>query len=237
MLSRIMHMHRSPFILAVLICVACTVQAGAVSFRELSPPDALVHVVSEQAVINGLPTSIFKFSSADSPEEVAAFYKKKFGDKTLDQKLGQYQTIATMLDHKFYTVQIRPRLSGGADGTVSVADVASKAQAPKLPDGLQLPMGSSMLFSSKSSDMGRMAEMYVYATRMNLQETRRMLSASLQRAGYVQDNRPMADLPKNSAVLSHAANGKEVITTINKNSSGLSLVVMNFVFGPSDERR
>jgi len=232
-----MHMQRSPFILAILISVACTVQAGAISFRELSPPDSSVQVVSEQAVINGLPTTIFKFSSAHSPAEVAEFYKNKFGDKTLDQKLGRYQTISTMLDQKFYTVQIRPRLSGGADGTVSVADVSSKAQAPKLPDGLQLPMGSSMLFSSKSSDMGRKAEMYVYATRLSLQETRRMLSASLQGAGYLPDNKPMGEVPKNSSVLSYVASGKEVITTINKNSSGLSLVVMNFVSGPSDEKR
>lgn len=232
-----MHMHPSPFILAVLASVACTVQAGAISFRELSPPDSSVQVVSEQAVINGLPTTIFKFSSTHSPAEVADFYKNKFGDKTLDQKLGRYQTISTMLDQKFYTVQIRPRLSGGADGTVSVADVSSKAQAPKLPDGLHLPMGSSMLFSSKSSDMDRKAEMYVYATRLSLQETRRMLSASLQGAGYVPDHKPMGEVPKNSAVLSYAANGKEVITIINKNSSGLSLVVMNFVSGPSDEKR
>ncbi|HRH15991.1 MAG TPA: hypothetical protein PLS22_00895 [Aquabacterium sp.] len=232
-----MHMHRALIILATLISGGSSAQAGITSFRELSPPDALVQVVSEQAVINGLPTTIFKFSSAHSPAEIAEFYKNKFGDKTLNQKLGRYQTIATLLDQKFYTVQIRPRLSGGADGTVSVADVSSKAQTPKLPDGLHLPMGSSMLFSSKNSDMGRKAETYVYATRLSLQETRRVLSASLQGAGYLPDNKPMGEVPKNSAVLSYTANGKEVIATINKNSSGLSLVVMNFVSGPSDERR
>ena len=234
-----MHMLRSPFtfVLVVLISVTCTVQAGAIGFRELSPPHSSVQVVSEQAVINGLPTTIFKFSSAQSPAEIADFYKSKLGNKTLDQKLGRYQTISTLLDQKFYTVQIRPRLSGGADGTVSVADVSSKPQTSKLPDGVNLPMGSHMLFSSINSDMGRRAETYVYATRQSLPETRRTLSASLQGAGYVPDNKPMGEVPKNSAVLSYVANGKEVITTINRNSSGLSLVVMNFVSRPSDEKR
>jgi hypothetical protein len=232
-----MRRHISTSIAAVLLGMTCVSQAGGISYREWSPPDAAVYIVSEQAIINGLPTSIFKFSSERPPAEIAAFYKDKFGEKALDQKLGRHQTIASMLDQKFYTVQIRQRLSGGVEGTVSVADVSSKAQAPKLPDGLQLPMGSHMLFSSKSPDMGRMAEMYVYGTRLSLQETRNMLVASLQRVGYIQDNKPMGDLPKSSAVLFHAANGKEVITTINRNSSGLTLVVMNFVFGPSNDRR
>lgn len=232
-----MRSHSSSFIAAFLLSVACVSHAGSISYREWSPPDSSVSVVSEKAIINGVPTSIFKFSSDRAPSEIAAFYKEKFGERTLDQKLGRYQTIASMLDHKFYTVQIRPSLSGGADGTVSVADVSSKAQPSKLPDGLQLPMGSQILFSSQNPDMGRMAELYVYATRLSLQETRNMLAASLQRAGYIPDNKPMGDLPKNSAVLFHAANGKEVITTMNRNASGMTLVVMNFVFGPSNDRR
>jgi len=222
-------------LVALTVSLAATDLVLAIDVRDFLPQNADFATVTEGTVINGLRTDIYKFGTQSSLADVVEAANKQAGGRIQDKTIGKFRTLSFMEDRRFYTLQLRPRLSVGVDGTIAVANLAERVAQPALPDGLALPVGARVIYWSQSRDDGREATMFVCATRTAASVAAQQFATVLQKRGYQNDDHLTAQ-KANTQVLMYSKGAKQLVSTFRKHEGGLTMVVLNLTVDKRSER-
>jgi hypothetical protein len=108
------------------------------------PGESTTSMVAQDMVMNGVPMAIKELRSKQAPEQVQRFfleYWKTQGQRVLENKINDWQTLATQDGPCFFTVQTKP---GDRGGTYALLGVT------RAPEGVSRAPGSGFPMMSRS---------------------------------------------------------------------------------------
>lgn len=185
------------FVLCVALCTAA-VAARAESFwpQWQAPTGARVQSVAPDVMLNGKRSRILQIDSAADVEAMLAFYRRQFGARRVENKVGQAQIIAARDGAFFHTVQIERSGPGGAKATViSTAASSGISKSAALTDTQSwLPAETKTLQTMESTEGGVRAVTVNASNTQALQANREQLLQALQQRGFrlVREDKPQA---------------------------------------------
>jgi len=135
--------------------------ASAMEWPEFPSPESVsVVIVGEDMRINGLPTKIWEFSTAQPPEEVLSYYRREWKKPAvpdspgfIEEEAGGWQVISRSEDPYLYTVQVVESSMGSSKGFLAVSRPMELVGYQA--DGFAKPAGSEILSDVFSDDAGK----------------------------------------------------------------------------------
>ena len=131
--------------------------AGAGPWVEVKlPPRTTAEWVSDDAVVNGLPSRIQQFTSELSVAEVLAFFERQWATSAAGAprrfNTPGWSAVSTLAGGKQVAVQVRPiKGDAGSEGLISWGDL-QHAQRPVAPDWLPRQSDTRIAQSVLSTD-------------------------------------------------------------------------------------
>lgn len=125
---------------ASLILAAAPLTLAATRWPDVPPPPrAQLEWVARDTVVNGLPTRIERFESELAPDEVLAFYRRRWAGAPVgsprETRTGGWQALSTLAGAFQIAVQVRPKSPSGSEGLISTAHFGGQRAEP-VPPGL-----------------------------------------------------------------------------------------------------
>jgi hypothetical protein len=206
------------------------ISAGAAVFspRELMMPDARVSIVAENSLINGVPTTVFKFMVDRSEGEVKDFYKKALGEQIVENKGARSTVLGTMRETQYVTVKIDNAQGAQTEGVVAIADFSKAVARPTLPSGVPPPKDARLVLATESNDLGMNSKLFVYQGKGSVAAAASSLRNSLTGSGYTLFKEQDAREGGGGKVMIFTRQKVDLIATVTAGNDGAS-VVMNFV--------
>lgn len=144
--------------------------------------------VSKRATLNGLPMSTKEFSSKQSIEEIAQFYKREWPRLGLNPPMiefshGNTVVIFSKTGNYFYSIEAESDGGGGSQGQMVVSlapDLAKVSKATSFP----LMPGSEVTMRIEGEDLGTQVETLMVSSPATVEQNHRFLVDKLERAGW-----------------------------------------------------
>lgn len=205
------------------------VQAAGIACPAIPvPPMGALQSVGQDMVVNGVPMAIQVLASKQAPEQVLAFYRKKWparGDQpgNIEYDLAPWKVIAAQQGDCFYTVQVQP---AGA-GTTALLGVSRKTDTVVTP-GADFPMmaGTRVRNDYRSADDGRQGRILVASNQYSPAGNADFYREHMASAGWELLRKQAPDPARPTAqvlVFRRGASWAEV--TINRGASATDLVI------------
>ncbi len=168
---------------AACVCASAMAQEKALPCPEFPTPHVgRLQWVAEHMRMNGIPMQIKELTTEQTPQEVLAFYKRRWGDMPPyfhEYEVGGMPAIATLRNGCFYTVQVQP----DGRGAKALLGVSTKPDggSPK-PPGTGFPnmAGSKVVNDVDHYDTGKTGRTILlfnsYSPDANLNFYRRVLA-------------------------------------------------------------
>jgi hypothetical protein len=145
---------------AASVAVPAPARAG---WPQVELPDgARADSIGDDMRLNGVPTRILRFSSAQEPAAVLDFFRGRWGTRRVENSVGPHRLLGRREGDYFITVRVQAHGRGTA-GLVSVADLRAGSHARQRPAGVPLPADSVVLSDLESVDGARRARQLVVA--------------------------------------------------------------------------
>lgn len=207
------------------------------------PPSATVFDVGAEVALNGVPTRMIGFFSAEPPEKLIEWYGTDARGEWVQDAVGQTKILGHAMKHYYLTVQFTP-VPGGTRGVASVADFQSaRAKQQRAADAARwwlnrLPADTKVVTQIDSEDGGQSSLYLLMVNRNGLQTNidhvrRAMLDDGLKpfkakgpEQGAKEANTAAAT---KSAALYFKGSGKDAVAVITRADDGWTGVVINRV--------
>lgn len=98
--------------------------------------------VAQEMDFNGIPMTLYQFTSEEDMESILAFYRNSWAGKgqggrnAEEYPVGEWKAIATLRENCFYTAQVKPR-GRGSEGLLGLSAAPEKnlvkEEVPMLP--------------------------------------------------------------------------------------------------------
>jgi hypothetical protein len=144
---------------------ACTLLQNSSMAKEVdcpsfAEPKANLQWVAPYMIFNGVPMSIKRFDSEQTPADILAFYRQAWNSATpsaapQEYMSGPWQTIASMRGKCFFTVQVQAAGKNGSTGLLSATEVQNKPRVSV--SALPMMSGSTVLNDIDHADEGKNA--------------------------------------------------------------------------------
>jgi hypothetical protein len=152
----------------------CTVSAKT---PELPAPDeAQVTVVGNNMRVNGINSSIRRFTTKESLEDVLQFYHDEWsaprGDEpgyTVSNVNVPWTVISRIEDEHLMTVQVQSASNGGSGGFLSISRLPKGNRSPKLGENFPTMQGSHTLNEVLSEDPGQSGRTMLLGNKHDIQ--------------------------------------------------------------------
>ena len=213
---------------AVSACAAAMAQDKALPCPEFPTPHVgQLQWVAENMRMNGIPMQIKELTTEQTPQQVLAFYKRRWGDTPPyyhEYEVTGMPAIATLRNGCFYTVQVQPH----GRGAKALLGISTKPDGgpPKAP-GMGFPnmAGSRILNDVDHYDTGKTGRTILlfnsYSPDANLNFYRRAL-ADEGWSGII--DRPVSGAKGISHVLVMKRGYHEANVTISPGQGGTSVL-------------
>ena len=167
MTSAIAHIRKSRAmrIATAATAVACALLQNNCVAKEIDcpsfvEPKARLEWVAPYMVFNGVPMSIKRFDSEQTPADILAFYRQAWSSATpsaapQEYMSGPWQTIASMRGKCFFTVQVQAAGKNGSTGLLSATEAQNKPRVSE--SALPMMSGSTILNDIDHNDEGKNA--------------------------------------------------------------------------------
>ncbi len=151
-----------------------------------TPPGAQVQTIAPDVMLNGQRSRILQIDVSAGTETLAAFYRKRFGARRVENTMGDTVVIATREGGFFHTVQIRRRDAQGAQATVVSTSMAQPISRSKALQDTQswLPADTAVVQSMESVDGGVRSVTMTAANAQSVQANRDLLLQASQQRGF-----------------------------------------------------
>lgn len=151
----------------------------------VEPDKAKLEWVSPYMIFNGVPMSVKRFDSEQSPAAILAFYRRAWAKPTGQQQpvendVPPWQTIGVVQGKCFFTVQVQSANLSGSTGLLSATEASDKPRI--IPADKVLPMmtGSQIINDIEHRDPGKTARTLLlsntFSPETNADFYRRMLT-------------------------------------------------------------
>jgi hypothetical protein len=147
-----------------LAALACALLARSVAAKDIDcpsfpDPKAKMQWVAPYMIYNGVPMSVKRFDSEQTPNDILTFYRQLWANANpalapQEYMTGPWQTIAVMRGKCFYTVQVQSA-GKGSTGMVSASQALDKPIASAKP--IPMMYGSNVINDIQHVDDGKNA--------------------------------------------------------------------------------
>lgn len=172
------------FLAPLLLLLSCPASAW---MPVEEPPRATLEWVAQDMVYNGIPTRIQFFRSKTAPEDVLAYYRRRWTEngqrRYVENSPGPWNSISRAIGDFFVTVQVRRAAGGGAEGYLSQRPL-KPPPAPALGQGFALPQGTEVVNDIQSRDGDRQARTVLAFNSLTVDANAAFFRSSLAREGW-----------------------------------------------------
>jgi hypothetical protein len=151
---------------AAMVC--CGLLSTGLMAKELDcpafpePKTASLQWVAPYMIYNGIPMSIKRFDSDQTPEQILAFYRQAWkggplGSAPLEYTVDPWQTIASARGKCFFTVQVQPAGRTGSTGLLSATQAPDQPRVIDSDKALPMMSGSTVINDIEHRDDGKTA--------------------------------------------------------------------------------
>jgi hypothetical protein len=141
-----------------------------------APNDASVTLVGSNMRINGINSTVQRFTTKDSIEDVLQFYHDEWstprGDEpgyTVTNVNPPWSVISRIEDGFLMTVQVQPASNGGSAGFLSLSRLPKGNRSPKLGKDFPTMRGSHTLNEVLSKDPGQSGRTMLLGNKHDIQ--------------------------------------------------------------------
>ena len=243
--------------LTALLALPATAAAPAADWPQVAaPPGAEIFDIAPDAVINGIPTRISGFRSAQSPEQVTAWLLRHAGHKLAKTSLGKARVLGYRVDAHYVTLQLSSLAAaqgtgdgGGAEGTHGVVSITRRTSAEDQSRHLAmlerwsnlLPPQTKVVTHMTFTDNGYQSTLMTLTSQHSAALNRSHLTELLKHQGFQREAQQApsnAKSPNNirsdsgygtQADWFHSAHAGEALLTTSAGSDGNTRMVLNIV--------
>ncbi len=225
---------KTVFVPAVLLCLSCLLPSHLLaSAPEIKlPRSARAFSVGEDIVLNGLPVSMRAFRSAQSIDELNAWFRLNLGRQVVENRLGRMTVLGKAADGHYLTVM----LEADGRGVRGVTAVSKLKDAERLQAGYRerterllsvLPHGSKLVSDMLSVDRGLRSWHVVIDNPHGEQINSERVTALMQQRGLALEHESRAD--GDARLLFFRGNGAEAMATVARGADRQGVIVINLI--------
>lgn len=176
------------FYLCLLAMCSLSSMANAESLNcptFVEPSKAKVQWVAPYMIFNGVPMSVKRFDSEQSPSEILAFYRRTWAPSAgrqapVEGSVPPWQTIGTVQGKCTFTVQVQSANLSGSTGLLSITQADGKPRVIAADKILPMMTGSEIINDIEHRDPGKTARTLLltntFSPETNADFYRRMLT-------------------------------------------------------------
>jgi hypothetical protein len=182
-----------------------------------TPAGARVQAVAPDAVINGNHSRILRIDTRDSAEAILAFYRARFGEKRVENRVQGAQVIAAREGGFFHTVQVKTNAAGRAEITVITTALSEGLQTSAVVSDTEhcLPADSTVLQTLESNDGGVRAVTVTAANSHDVKTNKHHLRSALQGRGFrIVNEEPITQAGRAGSSMWLKGAGEEAMVTV-----------------------
>ncbi len=226
-------------IAGLLLCGLASAHSMAtdIDCPKFPEPKARVEWVAPYMVYNGVPMSIKRFDSEQTPEAILAFYRQAWRANVPNQMPQEYmsepwQTIAVMRGKCFFTVQVQPAGKSGSTGLLSATQMNQPTRVIS-PDH-QLPMmtGSTIINDIEHQDDGKVARTLLLSNGFSAETNADFYRQNLADQGWKLINGFQIKTKKGPGITLVMKRGLAEVSVVITREGGTSIVLANLVDNP-----
>lgn len=194
-------------------------------------------VVTENAMHNGLPVGIEKFTYPGTPEELGQYYAEQWRLPVAEgkpgfivEKLSQWTVVSRLEEGILKVVQIGGVSANQTEGFISVADL-NRSEPVDSTTILPTPSGTETISVTEAVDNGRKSTSIVLKNNLSVMKNTEFFQSYLSDRGWRLDHAEQLDTM--SLIYLSGGNSKLGLT-INRDPYGNSLIFANLVLAAGD---
>jgi len=151
----------------------------------VEPSKAKIEWVAPYMVFNGVPMSVKRFDSEQSPAEILAFYRRAWAQPPgkqapVENSIPPWQTIGVVQGKCFFTVQVQSANLSGSTGLLSATQADGKPRVISADKVLPMMTGSEIINDIEHRDAAKTARTLLlsntFSPETNADFYRRMLT-------------------------------------------------------------
>jgi len=179
---------------ALIACMLLALAGTAAAAKQLDcpdfpqPDDAKVQWVAPYMIFNGVPMSVKRFDSEQSPADILAFYRQAWAGNgaaaPVENTVGAWQTIGAMRGQCFFSVQVQAAGTSGSTGLLSATQRPDEARI--VPSDEEVPMmsGSRIINDIQHVDDGKSARTVLLSNTFSAQSNADFYRQNLADQGW-----------------------------------------------------
>ncbi|MBC9070763.1 hypothetical protein IAI53_02190 [Thauera sp. CAU 1555] len=196
------------------------------------PSSARPFAVGDKLVLNGLPISMRGFRSAQSVDELVAWFKRRLGAPVVETRHGSTVVLGKAADGHYLTVQLEADRRGvrglAAVGALrAAAEDQGRYRQRTGPVLAALPHGSRLISELLSEDRGRQSWHLVVDNQYGEQLNSERVTALMRDRGLALERE--SHVSGEGRLLYFRGNGAEAMATVASAPDRRGAIVINFV--------
>ena len=192
------------------------------------PASGTLQSVAEEMVVNGLPMSIRVMNTAQTPQQVLAFYRAAWPNRpgqqvNVEDRIAPWDVISTRKDGCFYSVQVQQ----GKRGTIALLGVSRSVDTPAVA-GADFPAmaGTRVINDMRSDDLGKVGRLLILSNQFSGSGNATFYRDQMRSSGWtlVKESTPKRGNPQ-AIVQVFRRGGSWADVSINQGPRGTAVVV------------
>jgi hypothetical protein len=230
--------------LAAALLLATATARGATAWPAVAlPPNVSAYALGDQVTVDGLPMRIQGWSSADSPAQLAAWFRRQLGRPLMENTLGRKLVLGRMAGEFYISIQLEAD-GKGTHGVLAVSHLkAGYQQRAETQAALRrllsrLPSGTRVTSHMVSGDDGKLARYAVLANQYHEDINRERVVDMMREDGLALEREaaavetsahPLAAGARDGRTLWFKGAGKDAMAVICRGKDGGTTIVLNTV--------
>lgn len=186
-------MRRFPALLRLAVpAAALLLSAAALAAPASRLPEGLaVTRVAESLVVDGIPTSLWRFSGDEDPDALAHRLRRQWradsNEQLFEQRMADGLAISQKVGEYWYTAKLKRTSFNRVEGTLAATTVFREGKPAKTPLPFELPAGMRVAQHTRSFDHGLTGDLWLLEGGQSVQSSAARIEAGIKRLGGVRD--------------------------------------------------
>ena len=212
--------------LAGVLALALAPLASAADWPEVPSPEASrTEWVSRHMIYNGVHMRSARFTTAGTPEEVEAFYKRQWNGEVIRNRLGHKTILGHPTGRHYITVDLEAS-GGGTQGTIGIVDMKAPPSRLPLGHGLARPANSQVINDIRYLDEDSPARTVLLHNTLSPWSNRSFYFRRLVAEGWRHDGGGTCQAASDSCVAQFTRPGAQLSLTFSRVPGGSGTAVM-----------
>jgi hypothetical protein len=200
-------------------------------------PKARLQWVAPYMVYNGVPMSVKRFDSEQTPAQILAFYRNAWsagpgGTAPLEYRVEPWETIAVARGKCFFTVQVQESGNNGSTGLLSMTQAPDRVRVVDSDKALPMMSGSTIINDIEHRDDGKAARTLLLSNTFSAESNADFYRQSLRDQGWKTVSSYQMKTKKGPGITLVMKRGLEEASLVITRSGSNTMVLANLVDKP-----